>query len=361
MNNRSVGLYVHVPFCRKKCIYCDFYSLTDANERTAAYTAAVIRNIRAKAYKYDTVYFGGGTPTLLPAANIADILSSADIESSAEITTEANPETVSQEQLCELRKAGVNRISFGVQTFSDDVLKILGRVHDAAQAKKAIGYAADAGFDNISADLMIGLPAENGLERVQDDIRILHSLGVRHISVYMLKVEQRTPLSENKQLVSLVNDDRSADEYEFAAKILKEYGYDQYEISNFAVKGNECRHNLKYWHCEEYFGTGPAAHSCIGNRRFYVSASLDDFISSPLQKEVTSDDNARTREERLMLAMRLCEPVKFDEFPECRPLAEKYAKHGLTKLCESGFFLTLRGMLVSNTIISDFISQLSGE
>lgn len=356
--NKPVGLYVHVPFCIQKCIYCDFYSLPDADDKAEAYTSAVCRNIEAKKYRYDTVFFGGGTPTLLPYIYITDILSSADIDINAEITVEANPETVTEEELLELRRAGVNRISFGVQSLNDDALKMLGRIHSAETAIYAIQQAVSAGFDNISADLIIGLPKFGGKRQVGEDISRLIETGIKHISVYMLKVEQNTPLSRSRELCSLIDDDRTADEYLSAVEHLYQNGFGQYEISNFAKKGFECKHNLKYWHCEEYFGVGTSAHSFIDGKRFYTPADIDRFINDEIQTSVITDEDAGDREERLMLALRLSEGVALAEYPEIEAYSKHISAHGLCRIKNDRISLTANGFLVSNEIIAQMMELL---
>ncbi|MGN0666864.1 MAG: radical SAM family heme chaperone HemW [Huintestinicola sp.] len=354
----SVGLYIHVPFCRRKCLYCDFYSAPSDSDAIKGYVRAVIRNIRSVSYKYDTVYFGGGTPSLLEAEQLARILENADIESSAEISMECNPDSADFFKLSEYRKAGINRISFGVQSFDDNELKMLGRLHDAAAARKAIENAAKAGFDNISADLMLGLPYQK-YETISRNIGILSDLPVNHISAYMLKIEEGTPLAMNSELVKAAADDEdSADYYEAAVNQLDEEGFHQYEISNFARIGRECRHNLKYWKCEDYYGIGPSAHSCMNSVRFAVPADTSTFISSDVQNNVITDDNACTEEERMMLALRLS--VGFDILQSgfsdeakkaiiCE--SENLSGLGLMKYKNGKLSLTPKGFLVSNEII----------
>ena len=348
------GLYIHIPFCRRKCVYCDFYSLENSTHRAREYADAVIRNIRAASFEYDTVYFGGGTPTLLSAIYLTDILSAADIDPNAEISIEANPETVTAEELCELHKAGLDRISFGVQSLSDERLRELGRIHTAKTALDAIESAAAAGFENISADLMIGLPHSDGEQHLWDIERLV-GMGISHISVYMLKVEQGTPLSRDRELLSCIDDDRSADEYESAAELLEKLGLHQYEISNFAKKGFECKHNLKYWHCEEYFGVGTSAHSCIDKKRFCVPSDISEFIESPLQKIVYTDENACGEEERLMLALRLSKGVPGEMLKDRAALVERYVEHGLMKRENGRISFTVKGYLVSNEIITQLV------
>ena len=206
------GLYIHVPFCRRKCLYCDFYSQTDLS-LTDSYVKAVVRNIRAANITADTVYFGGGTPSLLSGAQIYDILSAADISADAEISAECNPDSATLQLMRDFRAAGINRLSIGIQSFNDDELKMMGRLHNSRQAAEAIQNAQKAGFENISADLMLGLPYQTE-ETVRDNIRKLAELNVTHISAYMLKIEENTPLAGCPELVSAAaDDDKSADIY----------------------------------------------------------------------------------------------------------------------------------------------------
>ena len=232
------GLYIHVPFCRRKCLYCDFYSQTDLS-LTDSYVKAVIRNIRAANITADTVYFGGGTPSLLSGAQIYDILSAADISADAEISAECNPDSTTLQLMRDFRAAGINRLSIGIQSFNDDELKMMGRLHNSRQAAEAVQNAQKAGFENISADLMLGLPYQTE-ETVLDNIRKLAELNVTHISAYMLKIEENTPLAGCPELVSAAaDDDKSADIYLMAVDMLAENGFGQYEISNFAKAGYE--------------------------------------------------------------------------------------------------------------------------
>ncbi|MBQ5331420.1 MAG: radical SAM family heme chaperone HemW [Oscillospiraceae bacterium] len=351
------GLYIHIPFCGRKCSYCDFYSVTDRSYLRDRYTDTAVRNILHAGYVYDTVYFGGGTPSLMEPRHIERILSAADITAGAEITMEANPESVNPEKLRAFGDAGVNRLSFGVQTFSDDVLKGLWRLHDGKKAADAIKYAHKAGFENISADLMAGLPFPGGKERIKSDIETLVSLGITHVSVYMLKVEKGTPLSENKDLVSVIDDDVSAEEYETAAELLEKNGIFCYEISNFAVKGFECKHNLKYWKCEEYYGTGPAAHSCTDGKRYMVPADVERYISSPVQDVVYTDEESCGEDERLMLRLRLREWIALEEFPFVREKIGEFAGYGLAEVKDGLFRFSQKGLLLSNALTAELLLE----
>ena len=350
---QPVGLYIHVPFCKRKCAYCDFFSAAAKN--TEEYVRAVIRNIKAAGRKYDTVYFGGGTPSLLEAGQIADILAAADISEGAEISMECNPDSADFDYLCGLRSAGVNRISFGVQSLDNAELAALGRLHDADKAIEAILSAEKAGFGNISADIMLATPMQTA-ESLSRTIDALLKLPLTHISAYLLKVEKGTPLSLDSALLEKVPDeDSTADMYLMTAEKLSAAGFEQYEISNFARKDFECRHNLKYWRCEEYFGIGPSAHSFLDGERFFCPADTEKFISQPLQERVFLSRGGDP-EEKAMLALRLTkEGLPLAEFPEAEKRAEPLLKSGLVKKEQGALMLTAEGCLVSNEIICRLI------
>lgn len=351
---QPVGLYIHVPFCKRKCLYCDFYSAADTS-RTDDYTGAVIRNIKAAGLTYDTVYFGGGTPSLLTAEQISDILSAADISDGAEISAECNPESADISYLCGLRSAGVNRVSFGIQSLEDGELAALGRLHNADKACEAVLSAHRAGFENISADLMLAIPMQTS-ESLNSTLDRLLKLPLTHVSAYLLKVEKGTPLSSDSLLLEKVPDeDETADMYLMTAEKLSAAGFEQYEISNFARKGFECRHNLKYWRCEEYFGIGPSAHSFLGGERFCCPPDTEKFISAPLQEKVSLGTGGEP-EEKAMLALRLTkEGLRLADFPEAESRAEPLLKSDLVKKEQGALMLTAKGCLVSNEIICRLI------
>ena len=351
---QPIGLYIHVPFCVRKCRYCDFYSVTDLS-LTDLYTAAVIRNIKAYGYSFDTVYFGGGTPSLLAPKQISAILSAAEIAPNAEISMECNPNSVTENYLREVRNAGVNRLSFGVQSFEDNELKMLGRLHDSAQAVAAIETAKKVGFDNISADLMLAVSGQT-FDSLRRSLDAVARLPLTHISAYMLKVEEGTPLAADEDLLAKIPDeDDTADMYLEAVRKLAETGFEQYEISNFARVGFECMHNLKYWRCEEYLGIGPAAHSFIDGTRFACPKDLDSFISSEIQETIALDEGG-SAEEKAMLALRLVkEGLSLAEYPEAEKRGEILIKSGLLKKEKGTLRLTPEGCLVSNQIICRLI------
>ncbi len=341
------GLYIHIPFCRKKCLYCDFYSVPLQAGSAEQYAAAVIRNLQSYGGCFDTVYFGGGTPILL-AEQIPDILAAAEISPQAEITVECNPCEMSEQALLTLRNAGVNRISVGVQSFCDNELIALGRRHDSEAAIEAIQLAARMGFDNISADLMLGIPQQNKAS-LNGTLEIMSMLPVTHISAYMLKIEPSTPFGRSTP--NLPDEDEAADMYLQTVRFLERQGLAQYEISNFARQGCESRHNLKYWRAEEYLGIGPAAHSFIGGRRFAVPRDLRGFLRSQRQQEQLTEENPDPVEEQLMLGLRLAEGVSEQLW---KPL-----EAALSRVPESYYSieggrlrLTAEGFLLSNEIIA---------
>ena len=304
----------------------------------------------------DTVYFGGGTPSLLGAARLAALLDVAakhfSIADGAEVTFEANPESARDASaLRTLRAAGFNRVSLGMQSADDAELRAVGRVHTAADTAAAVDAIRAAGFDNLSLDLIFGLPGQTR-ERWEKNLAAAVALAPEHLSCYALKVEPGTPLYARRDCAALPDDDAQADMYLAAADYLARQGYAQYEISNFARPGRESRHNLKYWTLGEYLGFGPGAHSDFGGRRFAVARDLDAFLRG---ERIYSEDAAvtpREREaERVMLGLRLTRGLPADELAGAASVLQECAAHGLAE--QSGGFWRLipRGFLVSNAVI----------
>ena len=351
------GLYIHVPFCLSKCPYCDFYSVKYSRETALQYKNAVIRNIQhyqSSSTVFDTVYFGGGTPILL-WREICEIMEHIRISDRCEITVEANPCCCTEEALSALRQAGVNRLSLGVQSFDDQELSLLGRRHDGNKAEKAILLAYDCGFKNISADLMLATPKQTK-QSLKKSLERYCSLPVSHISAYMLKIEENTPFA-NTELV-LPDEDEACELYLQTVDALTKNGFNQYEISNFALEGMESRHNLKYWRCEEYIGIGPAAHSYLDGRRFYAERDLQGFIDRPVQQEITDEEQAGDFEEYAMLKLRLAEGLCFKEcarfdvgkdviLQRCNKIPDD-----LILIDRERVRLTPKGFLLSNQIIT---------
>ena len=357
----SLGIYIHVPFCGRKCAYCDFYSVSWTKTAAEEYTAAVLRNIRyygETEQAVDTVYFGGGTPSLLTAVQIGSMIgavrSSFCLEEGAEITLEGNPCTLDPRRLSELRSVGVNRLSIGIQSMKDDELKALGRVHTAERAERAVLDAAAAGFDNISCDLMIALPGQRP-EDMRYSAERITALPIQHISSYILKTEKGTPFDCEEIRKKLPGEDETAALYLEMTELLEKKGFMQYEVSNYAKKGFESRHNCRYWKCEDYLGIGPSAHSCYKGRRFAVERDFADFVGSSVQNITVTDEHPCGFEEYAMLRLRLREGLRFCDTGEHRAEIEKK----LPPLIRAGYalsdgervWLTPKGFLMSNSVI----------
>ena len=377
-NKTPLGIYVHVPFCRSKCQYCDFYSVTDKNDRLLdSYLHAVCTHIKeagtlAPGYLVDTIYFGGGTPTFFGADGMAAILSvirkSFDVARSAEITFEANPDSVSDRLLKRLRSEGFNRVSLGIQCDDDDMLKKLGRPHSYQQAQNAVARIRKHGFKNLSLDLMYGLPGQT-LERWEQTLTNVLKLTPEHISCYGLKVEEGTPLYAYKDCCNLPDDDAQADMYLSAVEILRQHGYRQYEISNFCRKGAVSRHNLKYWTGGEYLGFGPDASSDFAGRRFTIVRDLSGYIDGirsggQVLREVQEIPNRERAGEYLMMRLRISsglDPREYEKlfllpFAPLEKALVRFKEQGLAqKTFDGRWHLTPEGFLVSNAIISDLL------
>ena len=357
----TLGIYIHVPFCGRKCAYCDFYSVNWSSSAAVDYTAAALRNIRHygdNTRTVDTVYFGGGTPSLLTAQQlgciISEIKSCFALDSNAEITLEANPCTLNAEKLKELRSIGVNRLSIGVQSMIDEELKTLGRVHTAQRAEQAVLEAAGTGFDNISCDLMIALPDQK-LGDMKYSIERMAALPIQHISAYILKTENGTPFDCGEIRDRLPDEDSTAELYLEMVRLLEERGFMQYEVSNFAKKGFESRHNCRYWKCMDYLGIGPAAHSCYEGKRFAVERDIAAFIADEVQQVTVTDESPCGFEEFAMLRLRLREGLLLDDVGEHRAdIVRKLPpliKEGYAEFDDKRVWLTPKGFLMSNSVI----------
>ncbi len=377
---KRLGIYIHIPFCRSKCEYCDFYSVGGSWERrvTDDYLQALADHIReagrlAPNHLVDTIYFGGGTPSYFGADNLTRILDEIHrafrFAPQMEITLEANPDSVSLKSLKKLIHAGFNRISIGVQSDDDAMLKKLGRPHTFQQAKQAMDMARKAGFANISLDLMYGLPNQNRTSW-ENTVRNVVALRPEHISCYALKVEEGTPLWNYKDCAGLPDDDVQADMYIAACQILAENGYRHYEISNFCKKGFESRHNLKYWLGGEYIGFGPTAASDFAGKRYTIMRDLQGYIDAIAKKgSVLSECESIPPRERageyVMLRLRTSFGINAEEYERqflmpFEPLAqmlERFAEKGYAKYENKCWKLTENGYLVSNRIIMGLQEQ----
>ncbi len=372
MPHIAKGVYIHVPFCRRKCPYCDFYSVVADDETIHNYAltlAANIINFKGDKANVDTVYFGGGTPSLMTPDDVELVLDAVrhtfTLFDNAEITLEANPCTVDFEKLSAFKQAGINRLSFGVQSANNDELSHLGRLHNFSQAELAVINAQKAGFKNISCDLMIGTPNQT-LASLKESIHRLASLKIQHISAYMLKIEEGTAFDCDSVRNSVADDDTVSEMYLAMCQKLESLGYKQYEISNFSLSGYESRHNLKYWQGTDYIGFGPAAHSFWQGKRFFVPADLNTYLKSPTQPVVTEDESPDALEEYIMLSLRLCEGLSLAKLSglggnsnALSKAAQPFVDCGFAMLNGDRLSLTPRGFLVSNEIILKLImSQL---
>lgn len=380
-NKLPLGIYVHVPFCRSKCQYCDFYSLATKEEKLMdGYLDAVCRHIKetgplAPNHIVDTIYFGGGTPSFFGADGMATILGTIrkafDVSNDAEITFEANPDSVQEKQLKRLYAEGFNRVSLGIQCDDDGILKQIGRPHTYDQAVTAVKRLRKAGFRNISLDLMYGLPGQT-LYTWRSTLENVLALQPEHMSCYGLKLEEGTPLYEYRDYITLPDDDAQADMYLAAVEILKAHGYRQYEISNFAKRGKFSRHNLKYWTGGEYIGFGPDASSDFAGKRYTNVRDLKAYITGiraggRVLRELTEIPVRERAGEYLMMRMRTVGGINKEEyekqyllpFEPLEAVLEQNREHKLAR-CDNGrWHLTPEGFLVSNMIISDL--QLAQE
>ena len=373
-----LGIYIHVPFCRSKCLYCDFYSLATKDDKLMdGYLDAVCAHIResgrlAPGYQVDTVYFGGGTPSFFGADGMASILStirrSFDVAASAEISFEANPDSVSPRLLRRLRSEGFNRVSLGIQCDDDAILEKIGRPHNYHQAVHAVQMIRRAGFKNLSVDLMFGLPDQTQ-DGWMETLKNVLSLNPEHISCYSLKLEEGTQMHKYRELMKLADDDSQADMYLSAVEYLRTKGYRQYEISNFCKRGFESRHNLKYWLGGEYLGFGPDASSDFAGKRFRLVRDLRGYIDGVLQHgEVIEElDDIPLREragEYLMTRLRTNTGIQAEEYEKqyLLPFApldaalEQCRHRGHALKMEGGRWrLTPEGFLLSNSILADLL------
>lgn len=365
----KIGLYIHIPFCKSKCGYCDFYSFVPDESTMDRYLDALLK--RADEYAavinraVDTIYIGGGTPSVFGGERIRRLIekirSRFSVTPDCEITVECNPSSVDEKLVERLKEAGVNRISMGLQSAVTRERKSLGRLSDSEQAKKAVRLFQENGFENISLDLMLGLENQT-ISTLDESLDFILSLSVRHVSAYLLKLEEGTPLFERRNSLVLPDEDEVCELYLHTVEKLRENGIFQYEISNFACPGYESRHNLKYWNCEEYLGLGPSAHSFLDGRRFYFERDFGGFLNGD---EPTDDGLGGGEEEYIMLKLRLTDGLKFDEFKQryhkdlsdtIMKKAENLKKYEVIISDKSGIRLTEKGFLISNSVISQLLS-----
>ncbi len=377
----SIGLYIHVPFCIRKCSYCSFASVPLEGGPVSGYMSALEREMEMRAAllppgdrSVDSIYIGGGTPTCLSGDDLAGILervfSLFNVAGGAEITVEANPGTVDGEKLKILKNAGVNRISMGVQACRRELLNILGRLHSYPEAEKSFLEARHAGFDNINVDLIFGIPGQSS-RQWHECLEKIIDLEPDHISAYGLQLEEGTALSRmvREGALNPCPEDLEAEMYRDLIEILTARGYVHYEVSNFAVPGRFCRHNLRYWHNRPYLGLGPAAHSCLGGRRFANEPSLPGYLEKlaagllPVswQEEIGPETEMS---ETVFLGLRLIEGLDVEGFRKRfgRSVDEVYPGEidrlsglKLVERADGRLRLTRRGLMLGNAVFAEFV------
>ena len=371
---RPLELYIHIPFCVRKCQYCDFLSGPSDEETKDRYIEALLQEIHAAEHTEDyeivSVFIGGGTPSALKAEAIASVMRTLQEKfffcEDAEVTIEANPGTVDSEKLMTYRNAGINRLSLGLQSTDAEELKMLGRIHSYEEFLQSYQWAREAGFSNINIDLMFAIPGQC-YEGWIENLRMVAALGPEHISAYSLIIEEGTPFSRKK--LDLPDEDTEYRMYEDVAVVLKEYGYHQYEISNYAKAGCECRHNEGYWQRKDYLGLGLGAASLLGKERFSNTSDMQEYLkNSSAPEKIQKNWELLTREDEMaefmFLGLRMTQGVSKKEFQEYFGTAieniygevlKKYKKQGLL-LEESGrIFLSREGIHVSNAVMADFL------
>lgn len=375
---KRLGIYIHIPFCASKCAYCDFYSLSGCDRKMPDYQSALLSHISesaevAKSFEVDTVYFGGGTPSYYGAKRIVEILDELKLQGNlrldSEITVEVNPDSVKYDDLKLLRKAGVNRLSVGVQSANGDLLKIIGRRHNFRQAQTAVENARRAGFENVSLDLIYGLPSQTKGDWA-DTLSKALELHPEHLSCYALKLEEGTPMYRYVGSPLIPDDDEQADMYLYAVETLEHYGLEQYEISNFAVPGYESKHNLKYWTMGDYMGFGPGAHSYVDGVRYSYVRDLDRYIAAVMGDKQIIDEYeiclpVQKAAEYIMLGMRTSRGISEKEYhniylSDWSPMErkfEEFAKKGWAEKLGDRWRLTPSGFLVSNSLIVSMLES----
>ena len=373
-----LGIYIHIPFCRSKCRYCDFYSLPGKNDkRMKLYLKTVCTHIKesgilAPNYRVDTIYFGGGTPSFFGARGMVKILNTIrkyfDVDNKAEITFECNPDSVTPRLLRQLKREGFNRVSLGIQCDDDEILKIIGRPHSFDQAVKAVKMIRRAKYKNLSLDLMYGLPGQT-LQNWEKTLQNVLRLDPEHISCYGLKLEEGTYLCDHQADFSFADDDLQADMYLTAVDVLRREGYRQYEISNFSKRDMASKHNLKYWFGGEYLGFGPDASSDFAGKRFAIVRDLEEYAEGirtggQVLREMQEILPRERAGEYIMLRLRTTAGISREEYERkfllpFDPLAKVLDKFCLHNWAMSngkgGSRLTPEGFLVSNTIINDLL------
>ena len=374
MITEPIGLYVHIPFCKSKCNYCDFVSFANLqNEYEDKYVDALIDEISEysahEKIPLDTLFFGGGTPSVISSHSFERIVNairkSFNILPSAEFTIEANPKTLTGEKLSLYTSLGVNRISLGLQSIHENELEILGRIHSFEEFLESYSLCQEHGISNVNVDLMYAIP-EQTVDSFTNTLRKIISISPTHISAYSLILEEGTCLYKKKDLLNFPTEDEECEMYYKAADILRDAGYSHYEISNYALEGYECRHNLKYWQNKEYIGLGLAAHSYLGKKRYSNPVVFSEYFSAKRKeyRQTESIDISTNAYEYVMTHLRLAQGFSLLDYERkfgCsfisgrESLLSDLEKSGYLKCSDGRISLTEKGFYVSNTVISELI------
>lgn len=374
---KELGIYVHIPFCKQKCSYCDFISYCDKNDLIEKYIKALKQEIKDSSvneYEISTIYIGGGTPSYIESKYISEILKTIkqkyNISRNVEITIEVNPGTATKEKLRDYVEAGINRISIGLQSCNNNLLKMIGRIHTYEEFLSTYKLAREVGFKNINVDLMIGLPNQT-LDDVKKSLEEISKLNPEHISVYSLIVEEGTPIEKKiaDEQLKLPNEELEREEYWEVKKFLESLGYKHYEISNFAKTGYESKHNLNCWEQKEYLGFGAAAHSYMKKTRYSNTENIEKYINQEMQsKQLHIVHEVQKKEEQkkeyMLLGLRKIDGVQISSFKNkfgCNPIMEfknelkKLTQEGLIKIDLDQIKLTEKGIDLANIVWEEFI------
>ena len=376
----ELGIYIHIPFCKQKCFYCDFCSFANKNEMQGKYVETVINEIKnithKEKYTVTTIYLGGGTPSILNPDYIKSILqeikSSFDILDDAEITIEINPGTVNEEKLKKYKEYGINRLSIGLQSANDKILKKIGRIHDYKQFEETFFYARKCGFKNINVDLMIGLPTQ-AVEDVKQTLEKIIQKNPEHISVYSLIIEEGTIIEKliNENKLQLPDEETERIMYWTVVNELKENGYNQYEISNFSKKTYESKHNTNCWKQKQYIGLGTSAHSYLNKKRYSNTNNIEEYIKNiqenNISKNITIHEEQTeesTMNEYMLLGLRMIQGININEFKQkfkidptikYKETLEKLQKENLIQITKTSIKLTKQGIDFGNIVWEEFI------
>ena len=353
------GIYVHIPFCKTRCKYCDFFSTTDLEKR-AQYVNALLTEWQDRSIEpstISTIYIGGGTPSTLQLEHLQTIVGKWKVEG-VEVTLEANPGDITQEKAHAWRRMGINRLSIGIQTFDDDLLRLIGRRHTAEQARQAVVIAQAAGFDNISIDLMYALPSQT-IEQWQRDVAEALQLGVQHISTYGLIYEEGTILTAllERGHITPVDEDTELQMYDYLVGQLTAKGFEHYEVSNFALPDRRSKHNSNYWNDTPYIGLGAGAHSYDGKVRSWNITNIDAYIEQAMahnlhpEQELLNEEDRHT--ERVMLGLRTNQGIAISEIEASK--AQAYIEQGLLTKKDDRIVATTKGFHILNRIIEDLL------